>query len=560
MLGAPTPTNLPTSIEPLPADRAALLVTQAADEREGFVRWIDEAGHVGPVIRLLDEYVVTAFARPDGKRDFVTSDGEHLCVARFTPDGARAEARVCETIEAKAVAVASGKLAVISLEEHKVKVEKPQVTVSSVRKAKPATPPAHEPKKPVAKTPSKKKPAQTKKKGPATKNKNRQKSIKVEKKVELVRRDVEVLAQWATSDGFGETKKTGLKFTPPLDGMTIVDAKSTPQGILIGWFEKAKPSPNAPKVTNKNPPALGWAAIQSGLLRDDGTFDEISKKLVVEGEYDWGYLRGFSGPRFIDTAKGPALLTQKASRGGPCEMTKVGETSTFVVPAPLCAVDPGSAPNGNAKAWETLLQAGPKRRPGQPKYDPELVAWAGDTGYFVTNEGQTLHSVKRDGSLREEPAPFVARRVRMTYAELHPDGSGLAVVDGQTHHVNAAGEVRPDEQPGKIERRAIVDAQNRWKVALPNGWHWLIDRERTRVVWMDPAGRSKAEANWPEGQSDAVCRDGLPGKRFVPSLVPGEFVDVPALAAPGICVVGHPQWAMDGSFRWFGTFAQGMDF
>lgn len=558
ILGTPVPTNLPTSVEPLPADHAALLVTHAADDREGFVRWIDEAGHMGPVIRLLDEYVVTAFSRPDKKRDFVTSDGERLCLARFAPDRAQSEARVCQAIDAKAVAVAGEKLAVISLEENKVKVEKSQVN-TSVRKAKPAPRPAQDRKKAAPKTPTKKKPAPTKKKALNTKKKNNAKKPKVEKKVEVVRRDVEVLASWATSDGFGETKRTGLKFVPPLDGMTIVDAKATPRGVLVAWFEKSKPSANAPKVTNKNAPALGWAAIQSGLLGVDGTFDATSKKLVVEGEYDWGYLRGFSGPRFIDTPGGPALLTQKTPRGGTCEMTKVGEASTFVVPAPLCAIDPRAWPGDDTKAWETILQAGPKRRPGQPKYDGELVAWVGDTAYFVTNEGQTLHSVKRDGSTREEPAPFLARRVRMTYAELHPDGSGLAVVGGQIHRVNAAGEVRLDEQPGKLELRAAVDSENRWKVELPGGGGWLINHERTRVVWTDRAGHAQAEAAWPEGQSDAVCLEGLPGKRFVPSSVPGEFVDVPALAAPGICVVGQPVWAMDGSLRWFGTFAQGMD-
>lgn len=559
ILGAPVATNLPTSVEPLPADRAALVVSHGADEREAFVRWIDDAGHVGPVIRFVDEYVVTAFARADGKRDFVTSDGEHLCIARFAADRAESETRACATIDAKAVAVKGRKLAVISLEEHLVKVEKPRVVVP-VRKVKPVRHGAQEPKKSAPKIKPKKKPVPTKKKTSTIKKKNQDKKPNVEKKVEIIRRDVEVLASWATSDGFGEIKKTSLKFVPPLAGMNIVDAKATSQGVWVAWFEKGKPSPNAPKITNKLPPALGWAAIQSGLIGDDGSFDEKSKKLVVEGEYDWGYVRGFSGPRFIEMTDGVALLTQTTPRGGPCGMTKVGDTSTFTLPMAMCAIDPGAWPSVDTKALETILQSGPRRRPGQPKLDPELVAWAGDSGYFVTNDGRTLQSAKRDGSVHEEPPPFLARRVRMTHAELHENGSGLAVVDGQTYRVNAAGDVVVDDQVGKLVSIAqSIDSENRWRVSLPGGGSWRIDRDRTHVVWMDGAGHETASVPWPEGQSNAVCRDGLPGKKFVPAVVPGKFIDVPALSAPGICVVGQPSWAADGSLRWFGTYAQGLD-
>lgn len=556
VLTAPVPTNLPTAVEPLPADAAALLVSHAADEREGFVRWIDDAGQVGPIVRLVDEYVVTAFSRADKKRELVTSDGEKLCIARFAPDQTAAEARVCETIEAKALAVAGRKLAVISIEEHKTKVEKPRASVPA-RTTKPKS--RRAPEKPAAKTPAKKKPATPNKKNPPKKKKGATK--KAEKKIEFViRRNVEVLAQWATSDGFGEAKKTGLKFVPPLDGMTIVDAKATPQGVVLAWFEKAKPTASAPKVTTKGPPALGWAAISSGIIANDGTFDEKSKKLVVEGELDWGFLRGFSGPRFVDMMAGMALLTQKTSRGGPCELTKIGDRGPLELPQSMCAIDPGAWPSVDTKAMEAIFQAGPKRRPGQPKYDAELVAWAGDSAYFVSSDGLKLHSAKRDGVVREEPAPFVARRARMTGAAIRPDGSGEVIVDGQLHRLDASGDVRLDDQPGKtLEARRAVDYEGRWKVKLPGGGSWLADRDRQRVIWLDKDGHEKAAATWPEGQSDAVCRDGLPGKRFVPSVVPGEFVDVPALAAPGICVVGEPVWAADGSLRWFGTFAEGLD-
>ncbi len=558
ILETPAPTNLPTSVEPLPADRAVLLATHGADERESFVRWIDEAGHVGPVLRLRDEFVVTAFARNDGKRELVTSDGNKLCLARFAPDRSDAEARKCEAIDAKAVAVAQQKLAVISFEEHTVKVEKSPAAIS-VRKTKPSPLKTHNVKKPGSKPYPKKKPNPSKKAPATTKKKNPEKKNKVEKKVEVVHRDIEVLLSWATSDEFGEAKKTGLKFVPPLLGMNLVDAKSTPRGILLAWFEKGKPPARASAIVSKGPPALGWASIQSGLIDEYGQFDETSKRLVVEGEYDWGFIRGFSGPRWVDVQGQPTLLTQKSARGGECEITKVGDVLTTPLPRWICGIDPSTGPNFDMKTWERVWQATPKRRPGQPKSDPELIAWAGDKGYFVTNDGHTLQSTNRDGSLQDEPAPFLARRVRMTHAELRADGSGFAVVNGREYRVDAKGDVKENGLATKTPMTSLVDAQNRWLVPLPNGGAWHIDSERTHVLWTDSKGKTLAEAAWPEGQSDAVCRDGFAGKKFVPSLVPGQFVEVPALAAPGICVVGFPMWAADGSLRFWGTFSRGID-
>jgi len=620
ILGFLVPTNLPTSVEPLPADRAALLVSHGADERESFVRWIDEQGQMGPVWSLRDEYVVTAFTRADAKRDVVTSDGEQLCLTRHAPDRAESEARKCATIEAKAVAVADRKLAVIALEEHKTTVEK-TVVIPAVRRPKPAAPKTTDSKKPTQKATPKKKPSTTKKKPAPAKKKKDDKKPRIEKRVEVIRRDIEVLASWATSDGFGEFKRTGLKFSPPMDGMTIVDARATKQGILVGWFEKAKPPPDAPKTPAKGTPALGFGAILAGIIDPNGVFDEKSKKVVIQAEYDWGFLRGFSGPRFVDVLGGVGLLTHKNVRGGPFEITKVGESATSIMPLAMSSVDPSAWPSVDTKPMATIMEAGPKRRPGQPKHDAELVAWAGDTGYFVTNEGRKLQSTRRDGSIKEAPPPFPARRSRLTRAEIHADGHGFAVVDGQTFNVDAAGDVAIDATPAKPIFTS-VGFDGRWNEALalvrpgyrvipratdgviivgistskeenvvavtvdgrgnlgvaaatslrvvpgefdlhvsarPGGGGWVADPRRKRVIWLDDEVHEVAAANWPEGEANAVCRDGLPGKKFVPSVIPGQFVEVPALAAPGICVFGNPSWAKDGTLRWFGTYTQGLD-
>lgn len=623
ILGSTAPTNLPTSIEPLPADRAALLVAHGADERESFVRWIDEQGHIGPVWTLRDEYVVTAYTRADAKRDVVTSDGEHLCITRHAPDRAEPEARTCGTIEAKAATPINNKLAVIALEEHKTTIEK-TVVIPAVRRSKPATPKTSDSKKSPAKSNPKKKPSPLKKKPARPKKKKEDKKPRIEKRVEVIRRDVEVLTSFATSDGFGELKRTGLKFSPPMDGMTIVDTRATKQGVLVGFFEKSKPPPDAastPKPATKSPPALGFAAIAAAIINSDGVYDEKSKKIVVQGEYDWGFLRGFSGPRFVDVLGGVGLLTQKNPRGGPSDITKVGESMTSVMPWAMSGVDPRAWPSVDMKPLETILQAGPRRRPGQPKHDAELVVWAGDTGYFVTNDARTLQSTHRDGVIKELPPPFLSRRSRISQAELHADGHGSAVVDGQTFRVDAAGEVSPGEtgvkpkitsvgfegawndalalvRPGyRVIPRAsggvivvgistakdenvtavTVDAQGNLGVAAattlrvvpgefalhvsarPGGGAWVADPRRKRVIWLDEEVHEVAAADWPAGQADAICRDGSPGRKFVPSVIPGQFVEVPALAAAGICVLGNPMWAKDGSLRWFGTYTRGMD-
>ncbi len=546
VLGTTVKTNLPTAVEPAFGERAALLVSQAAEERETLVRWIDEAAKMSPIVRLTDEWVVTSYARADGKRQLVTSDGERLCVARFAVDQDKPEARACEKVDPEACAVKGDRLMLISLEDmpRKTKPGKPRVDSPKPTK-KPAAKPAVT-KKPTPKKP--KKPAATKKKKPST---NKQ---KFEKKPELVRREVEVVTRWVTSDGFGEAKKAGLKFFPALDGLSIADAKSSSRGVELAWFERDKPSRAGLKQTKG---ALGWAAIRLGAISDDGVFDEKTKTLLVEGDLDWGFLRGFIGPRLMETAQGLALVTQKMSRGGPCELTRIGDVAPTVLSPSVCAIDPRVGPGGAQPAFDAILKADPKRRPGQPKHDSELVAWAGDRAYFVNGDGRTLHSAARDGLVREETAPFVARRARMTWAQVKPDGTGTAIVDGQTFVVNASGDVRLDES--NKPKTITLHEFGRRTSALPGGGSWTSDRERSKVVWVGADGREKASATWPAGQAEANCRDGLPGKRFVPSIEPGQFVEVPELTARGICVVSEPVWAIDGSLRWFGTFAEGLD-
>ncbi|WP_437953201.1 hypothetical protein WME98_22790 [Sorangium sp. So ce296] len=96
-------------------------------------------------------------------------------------------------------------------------------------------------------------------------------------------------------------------------------------------------------------------------------------------------------------------------------------------------------------------------------------------------------------------------------------------------------------------------------VALPEGGALLSDAARSHVVWLDDDGAELASQPWPTDDTGALCVDGQPARRAVPAPSPGAFVTVPELAAPGACVVGDVVWAADGSLRWFGSAARGLD-
>jgi hypothetical protein len=96
-------------------------------------------------------------------------------------------------------------------------------------------------------------------------------------------------------------------------------------------------------------------------------------------------------------------------------------------------------------------------------------------------------------------------------------------------------------------------------VALPQGGAVLSDPARTVAVWLDDDGRELGHGDWPSERASAACADGVPARVFVPSPEPGRFVRVPELADAGTCVLGDPVWATDGTLRWLGSHAEGLD-
>jgi hypothetical protein len=96
-------------------------------------------------------------------------------------------------------------------------------------------------------------------------------------------------------------------------------------------------------------------------------------------------------------------------------------------------------------------------------------------------------------------------------------------------------------------------------VSLPRGGALLFGAGEERVAWLDDDGREQAIRPLPAARASASCLDGEPARPWVPGPTPGLLVQAAELARGGTCVVGEPHWALDGSLRWFGTSAAGMD-
>ncbi|UQA60823.1 SUMF1/EgtB/PvdO family nonheme iron enzyme [Polyangium aurulentum] len=431
-LGEPEEAGLPLALEPIAGGQAVLAISQTAGERVGWARTMDALGRMGPVLRLIDEHVVGAFAVPDGKTALVTSDGERLCVARYVAGADAPEARGCAQVDAKLVALAGDRLALLD-------------TVALFKEPKGAA------KKPVTtRTPEKKRPAEERaKRAPAGTKRNTGKKKSKKGRAEAPKKPapkvpVEVRLRWASTAGEFEeqARPTGLKFEPPQDGMGLVDAAGTAGGVTLVWYETDKP----PKGKRLPPgsPALGWAAINAGTIGLDGAFDPKSRAKVADGELDWGGVRGHWAPRLFASEAAGVLVTQTA-RGGSCEAIRVWP-GIISLPASRvgCALDPLRLANGGLApaeipGLESIYAADPRRAAGQPRPEPGLVAWAGDRAYFVPSSGGPLRSAGRDGVVRDEPAPFPGRRARVAWATAWPDGEGAAFAGGKLVRLDAAG-------------------------------------------------------------------------------------------------------------------------
>lgn len=695
-LGEPAEEALELEVMPVAGGLSALLVAARGDERGAYVRRIDgEAGRPGPVIALVDERPVAAFDGGAGRFTLVTSTGESLCVATFEVGSPVPLARGCKDVRAQAVTVLGDGLALVEV----AVVDAPRPAPSAATKPKA---PSAKPKAPrrtdrrVAgpdrrgdrpKTP-KKRAAEGGRRGPSPK-------VKVELRLRRVGRD------GAFAD---DATPTGLAFQRPLDGMTLVDAAARAGGVDVLWYE-AQPRPARAS-------ALGAADLVWAHLGPSGEFEPSSRVAVAGGDLEFGWIRGHDAPRLLVGEAGSAVLTL-GDKDRACDVVRVAPSRARLAPErALCALDPlrlaspSPPPASEVAALGALLASDPRRVLGQPRADVGLAAWARDRAWFLV--GGALRSAGRDGAVREEPAPFVARRQRVAWGALASDGEGVAIAGARVWGLDASGDVRdrgaapsttPSAEPARAptvswtepassgrvsvarvgttwlaargdvvrlapepalvtalrgrahpDTSALVGGARRGLfvdiasgvlsidavdeagnvtplrpasarvpapvrpgfaavartsggaivagvrageppkvvaiaideeghvgaaretslpvragelamrlVALPDGGAVLADAARKHVVWLDDDARELASAPWPAGSSEAACLDGEPARVVVPGPEPGRLVRVPALAEPGTCVVGDPVWARDGSLRWFGSDARGLD-
>ena len=417
--------GLPAALYPVAGEPAVVVVAQASSEREVFLRFVDESGGTGPTITLVDEFFLSAFRTKAGDRGILTQKGETTCVIRFVGATETIAARGCERLNAKTFAFVDDRIAFFFLARPAETPKAEPAKAESTPKPKPKPAPAKPKQKP--KTSKTRRPADTK-----------QKSKKI-----VARAPSEVVLRWASVDGvFGPEISTTLSFVMPLDGMGLIDAAPSANGVELAWFETAKPSANTKPTKRKNePPALGWAAIQTGTIGLDGEFVTKSRAKLAEGELDWGAIRGFFWPRWI-AGKDGALLTQQTARGGPCDVSR---TSLSGGPQrAVCSIDPGAAPSyKELLVLESLAALGPRRAFGQPKHEPSLVTWAKDRAFFVNPDATFLRSAGRDGATRDEGLAFAGRRPQFAWSKVWPDGTGVALVNEKVFTIIPSGTIHP---------------------------------------------------------------------------------------------------------------------
>ncbi|WP_437548243.1 hypothetical protein WME97_49165 [Sorangium sp. So ce367] len=452
-LGTATVQPLPFTIEPSLDRRSVLLLSKLSSDRAGWVRRLDAAtGELGPPHLLLDEDLAGAHASPDGTTTLLTSQGGELCVTAILPGEASAAPRTCAPVRAHALAAVGERVALIELAETAPRGSSATPAQRAARERSAAAKPARKAPARKATVAKPKQPAKTSgASGKPTRKKRGEhrgrdgRPTKTARPAARPKRpdplpEVEVRLRWVSpSEGIAATSSpTGLRFRPPLDGMGLIDAGGRPGAIDLLFYAASS------KKTSTS--WLGSAQIAFASLGEDGKLDPGRRAVVVEGDLDYGALRGHQDPRLVTVSAG-AVVVDVTGRNGACQATRVAPSLQRLVagaaPRAVCTVDPArladATPVTPAEigALERIAASGARRAPGQPGYDPGLAAWAGDRAYFQTISGGLFSASRADGQPRSEPDPFPARRARIAWGALATDGEGLAFAAGQLHRLDA---------------------------------------------------------------------------------------------------------------------------
>lgn len=397
--------ELPFALQPIGGGRGAIAIAQVAGLRAAFARRLDASG-MGAIERVLDRRVLGAVERA-GRTTLITSSGSEICADRACVGGAPA-----------AIVPVGDRLALLEVRKRHA----PEPAARAVKAApKPAAGPARgKAAKPPKITKGAKKGAK-KKPTPAAPARRPSRPL------------VELFVRWIGADGAidAEAKSTGLHFEAPLEGMTLVDARARGGGVDLLWYE------SAPGRRARTP--LGSGRLMAGSLRADGALDFASRAAVVDADLEYGRLKDHHAPRLVGDDAGSAYLG--VGEKGACEAARVRPSIARLTPPPAaCAVAPdalaGAIEAESLRAFDRILAEDPRRVFGQPRSDFGRTVWAGDRAFWL--RGSTLRSAsKSDGAARDEPPPFPARRARITWGALLPEGEGVALVDGRLTHVDA---------------------------------------------------------------------------------------------------------------------------
>jgi hypothetical protein len=453
-------------LQPIAGGRSVLAVSQHADERAAWVRRLVD-GAPGPLLRFTDGHVFGAFERPDGSTTYVTSDGTSLC---FGPSP-RPQERTCVQSSPAAIVPVGERLALLELTA-----------------AHPPAPAGARPAHPAPK-PRESKPAAHKGKAPATAKKKPSHGAPARRPSHPL---VELFVRWVAPGGAidAEPTTTGLHFEAPLDGMTLADARARPPGIDVLWFETAP--------GRKTRSLLGSGRLMAASLRADGTLDFASRVAVVDADLEYGWLKDHRSPRLAGDDTASVYLGLDAK--GECEALRVRPTlgRLATVPRSVCtlAVDRSGSTLDPTEiaALERLAAAEPRRALGQPKGDLGAVAWAGERGYYL-HDGALRSALRGDGTPRDEPPPFVARRGDLAWGAFAPDGEGVAVAD-QILHTATAGEVERATMPagGASALGAPELPADRRRAARIGATWWTARGPRARL-WPDASAPPSAPSS-----------------------------------------------------------------
>jgi hypothetical protein len=430
----------PFTITPVAGEKAALLTAQFAGEPASFARRIDASGHVGPLLRFVDESVWTLFEGRDGRYTVATSNGEQVCLSTFVGKATKPERRGCAVASPSAIVPLGERFASIELD---------------VRRPEPPPPPP--------------KPSKRKKKKPGA-------------PARAPKAEVSVWVRWASPGGDFDAERvaTGLSFTQPLEGMRLVDARPRGGGADLLWFEwEPQKKPRSP---------LGSARLVVGSLKADGSFDKASKTQVSSGDLEYGYIREHRAPRLVTTDQGSGVLwldkklACMASRALP-KLLRMTPTHVECAVAPGSLMNPEVPPAGDNAALRKILGEDPRRVAMQAKTDPGLVAWVGDRAYFL-GAGGLRSAARADGDVRDEAHPFVAKRSLLRIGAFAPGGEGVAVVgDDEVVHVDALGRITASgggRLPAGV--RAPEGAEERVRIARIGDAFFVARGDALRLV------------------------------------------------------------------------------